>query len=55
MFLQLEEKRMKHEADQRKEERQLRMMSMLFRNQEAPTMPDVYGPAYQPFEDSQYD
>lgn len=56
MFLELEEKRMKHEADQKKEERefQLKMMSMLFPHQgsRASLLPDCYGPAYQPFEDS---
>ena len=58
MFLELEEKQMKHEADQKKEERefQLKMMSMLFPHQgsRASLMPDCYGPAYQPFEDSEY-
>ena len=45
-------------TEQEKEERefQLKMMSMLYQKQgsRAPMMPDCYGPAYQPFEDSQY-
>ena len=49
MFLEIEEKRMKHEAKQRKEERefQLRMMSVLFSNQGTRIPPEQYGP-YQP-------
>ena len=50
MFLEMEEKRMKYEADQRKEERefQLRMMSMLVGRQGAHVAPDSFGP-YRPF------
>ena len=50
LFLELEEKRLKHEAEQRKEERkfQLRLMSMLFGNQGTHIPQDQYGP-YRPF------
>ena len=50
MFLEMEEKRMKYEAEQRKEERdfQLRMMSMLFGSQNTRMIPEQYGP-YHPF------
>ena len=50
MFLEMEEKRMKFEADQRKQERefQLQMMSMLFGNHGAHGPPGSYG-SYQPF------
>ena len=50
MFLEMEEKRMKYEAEQRKEEHdfQLRMMSMLFGSQNTRKTPEQYGP-YNPF------
>ena len=50
MFLEMEEKRMKYEAEQRKEERdfQLLMMSMLFDSQNTHMTPEQYGP-YDPF------
>ena len=51
MFLEMEEKRLKHEADQRQGECdfQLRMMSMLFGDQGCHNPPNGYGPAYQSF------
>ena len=50
LFFEVEEKRMKYEAEQRKEERdfQLRMMSMLFGNQSSRVTPEQYG-RYHPF------
>ena len=50
MFFEMEEKRMKYEAEQRKEERdfQLRMMSMLFGSQNTHMTPEQYSP-YHPF------
>ena len=50
MFLEMEEKRMKYEAEQRKEERdfQSRMRSVLFGSQNTCMTPEQYGP-YHPF------
>ena len=50
MFLELEEKRMNHEANQRREERefQLRMMSMLLARQGPHVSSESFGP-YTPF------
>lgn len=49
IFMEVEEKRMKYEAEQKEErEFQLRMMSMLFCNQSTHQPPDQYGP-YHPF------
>ena len=53
MFLDMEEKKMKYEAEQQEEERdfQLRMMSMLFGGQGVSNPPQGYVPPYQPFHD----
>ena len=50
ILMEMEEKRMKYEAEQKKEEQefQLRMMSMLFCNQSTRLPLDQYGP-YHPF------
>ena len=50
IFLEMEEKRMKYEAEQRKEECdfQSRMMSVLFGSQNTHMTPEQYGP-YHPF------
>ena len=50
MFLEMEEKRMKYEAEQRKEECdfQSRTMSMLFGSQNTHITSEQYGP-YHPF------
>ena len=46
MFLEMEEMRMKYEAEQRKEECdfQLQMMSMLFGSKNTHMTPEQYGP-----------
>ena len=57
MFLEWEEKRMKSEADQRKEERefQLRMMSMLLGGQRSLSIPSSH-PTYSGYEElDEYD